>query len=101
MSTRFLISFESTRFPSNKMKSVTLSKEISTFPSLSFKEVYAACQKHCWERHNAARNAAHADYSNPNYIRNRLAADAAWAKDSDEIVDVCQKLLGYMPPKQD
>jgi hypothetical protein len=79
------------------MKTVTLGDVIRKFPNTEFKTVFSAAQKDCWERHNSARNQAHADYSNPKYIPNRLAADKAWATESDEIVDAFQKVVGYLP----
>ena len=77
------------------MKSVSMEKEIKEFPAV-LREFYAIVQKSNWEKHNPARNAAQADYKNPAYIPNRLAADRAWIVDSDEIVDAFKKVSDYI-----
>lgn len=68
-----------------------MEKEIKEFAEC-LREPHAKVQRANWEKHNQARSAAHADYNNPHYVRNRLIADKAWQKDSDDIVDLFKKV---------
>jgi len=75
------------------MKTVSESKQIAGWPS-DLKKMHGEAQTACWQRHNHARNIAHADYSNPKYIYNRLKADNDWEKESDLIFEGFQKKFG-------
>lgn len=77
------------------MKTVSMEKEIKKFPA-ALRELHTIDQRSNWEKHNEARNAAYADYKNPDYIKNRLAADRAWINDSDKIVDVYKVVSDYI-----
>lgn len=72
-----------------------MEKEIKEFPA-ALREFHAIAQRSNQEKHNKSRNVAHADYKNPDYIKNRLAADRAWIDDSDKIVDAFKVVSDYI-----
>ncbi len=39
-----------------------------------------------WESHNPERNRAHSDYSNSNYVFNRITSDVSWKNDEANLI---------------
>ena len=37
-----------------------------------------------WKKHNQARNEAHGDYGNSNYVINRIKTDEEWVKERND-----------------